>query len=161
MLWVLKDWVVPDKSFDTKITTMSGLIITGVLAGYWLPAYFLISSNKQVSPQLAALAISIHTIGCVLMIASDSQKYFTLKVSKGLISNGWFARSRNINYFGEVLIYGSYCLLSQHPLPWMYCIFIWLFMFMSFMSKKEESLKKKSGWESYAKESNFFFPKLF
>ena len=44
-------------------------------------------------------------VGVVVMLLSDSQKYYTLKYKKGLISDGMMKYTRNPNYLGEVMIY--------------------------------------------------------
>ncbi len=40
-----------------------------------------------------------------------------LKVRRGLITDGFFARTRNPNYLGEMMIYGSFAALSMHWIP--------------------------------------------
>ena len=35
----------------------------------------------------------MHTLGCVTMMASDTQKYFQLKEKIKLIKDGWFKKS--------------------------------------------------------------------
>jgi len=39
-------------------------------------------------------------MGIILMVGSDYQKTTTLKKRKGLISTGFFSRTRNPNYLG-------------------------------------------------------------
>mmetsp|Transcript_18024 Transcript_18024/g.25355 ORF Transcript_18024/g.25355 Transcript_18024/m.25355 type:complete len:96 (+) Transcript_18024:2-289(+) len=95
------------------------------------------------------------------MMASDTQKYFTLKYKKGLISDGWFARCRNTNYLGEMALYSAYALLAQERLPWCVLSYVWGLVFLTNMAKKEISLRKKAGWEEYKKKSNLLLPKLF
>ena len=85
ILWLLKDAIFPDKQFSYKVTAISGaLSIILVLGPYWLFAYFLCSNHVMVSPAVGAIAIAVHTLGCVLMMASDAQKFYTLKYKKGL-----------------------------------------------------------------------------
>jgi len=160
MLWVLKDRILPDPKWNAKVTIPSSLIGITTLAFYWMAGWLLISNRTKVTPAQAAIAIAVHTIGCVLMIASDTQKYFTLKLKKGLITDGWFSRSRNTNYLGEVMVYGSYCFLAKHPAPWMFCGFMWSVLFMTNMVLKDASLQRKEGWKGYSEKSNLFFPKL-
>ena len=45
---------------------------------------------------------------------SDAQKFFVLQVRKGVIEDGPFARTRNPNYLGELLIYSGFVLASWH-----------------------------------------------
>ena len=87
--------------------------------------YLLIKNNPIVPHWVIPTSIGVHTLGCVLMMASDTQKYWTLKYRRGLITDGWFARCRNTNYLGEMMIYGSYalnkpdicCLIYTSPSP--------------------------------------------
>jgi hypothetical protein len=39
------------------------------------------------------LCISLCILGCVIMIAADGQKYFTLRLQRGLITDGLYATS--------------------------------------------------------------------
>eukprot|EP01124_Arcella_intermedia_P005427 TRINITY_DN13202_c0_g1_i1.p1 TRINITY_DN13202_c0_g1~~TRINITY_DN13202_c0_g1_i1.p1 ORF type:complete len:233 (+),score=47.67 TRINITY_DN13202_c0_g1_i1:18-716(+) len=161
LVWLLKEKILPDFKWEEKITLPSCVMVVLTLALYWRPGLVLIRDGTFVSPRRAALAIFIHTMGVLLMIASDTQKFFTLKYKKGLISEGWFARSRNTNYLGEITLYSSYCLLAQDKLSWVYYIFLWTTLFFRNMMDKEKSLMKKEGWQDYQRKSNFFFPKLF
>src|ERR1700730_18363677 len=46
-------------------------------------------------------------MGCTIMIAADAQKYFTLRVRGGLITDGMYRFVRHPNYLGEVVVYIS------------------------------------------------------
>ena len=50
-------------------------------------------------------------LGCVIMIAADGQKYFTLRLQRGLITDGLYRYIRHPNYLGEMMIYGSFALM--------------------------------------------------
>jgi hypothetical protein len=76
-----------------------------------------IASIPVAKPQIIAVAIAINITGVLLHYGSDAQKYFTLKYKKGLLTEGFFSRSRNPNYLGEILIYLSFAMLAQHWLP--------------------------------------------
>ena len=52
-----------------------------------------------------------------LHFASDAQKYFSLKLKKDLIKEGFFKNIRNTNYLGEILIYLSFAILSMSFIP--------------------------------------------
>jgi steroid 5-alpha reductase family enzyme len=53
----------------------------------------------------------MYNFGLVLMMGADGQKYFTLRIKKGLLNDGFMKWSRNPNYVGEMMIYGSFALL--------------------------------------------------
>ena len=93
-------------------------------------------------------------------MASDTQKYFVLKLKRGLISDGWFARCRNTNYLGEMMLYSSYAILSQDIVSFCILIYVWTLLFGRNIMKKEQSFAKKEGWSEYQMNSNLIFPCL-
>ena len=102
ILWLLKEKIFPDPYFKEKInfiTSITGFIFLG---SYWIAPFILISSQKSVSSPIIAASISINIVGVFLHFASDAQKYFTLRIQKELISDGFFKNIRNTNYLGEI-----------------------------------------------------------
>ena len=104
------------------------------------------------------LCIALHTIGCVTMMASDTQKHFVLKEKKKLIIDGWFSKSRNINYLGEMMIYFSYALLGNSKIPYFILFYIWSILFYPNMKMKDVRALKKIGGKEYIKNSNLLIP---
>ena len=105
-----------------------------------------------------------YIMGVVITIAADTQKNTFLKHVKTrpiLINDGMFARSRNMNYFGEMLLYSSFATVSNHWIS--YSIVLWAFLSVMpvRMIQKESSLKKKPGFKMYVREANFLIPKIF
>ena len=45
-------------------------------------------------------------------------RHFTLRMQPGLIEDGLFARTRNPNYFGELLIYSGFALSAANSPLW-------------------------------------------
>lgn len=154
-LWLLKDRIFPDKSLERKITIFSTIIcILFVLAPYWISPFLIIKNNVTISNFKLALCISLHTFGCVTMMASDTQKFFVLKERKGLITNGWFRRIRNPKYLGEMMIYFTYALVGTSYIPYLILSFIWSVLFYPNMVMKDERiLKKKEGYKYIEKTS--------
>ncbi len=106
-------------------------------------------------------AVFSFAVGVLLMIGSDAQKFFTLKIKKGLIDDGFFKRTRNPNYLGEILIYLSFGILAKSTFVYSTLIFIWVFAFGMRILVKEFSLQKKVGYAEYAKQSYILLPKFF
>ncbi len=117
--WLIKDFSFRDFYFDRRVT-FGGVAATylGLVAWYWLLPFLFISGNVQPSNGMLWFCISLHTLGCVLMVAADLQKNIVLRLRKGLITDGVFTYSRNPNYLGEIMIYGSYALLVGHWAGW-------------------------------------------
>ena len=110
---------------------------------------------------MVAVAISLNILGVFLHFSSDAQKYYTLKYHSGLITEGFFARCRNTNYLGEILIYVAFAMLAQHWLPF---VILGLFIAMVFvpnMVKKDKSLARYPEFEDYKANSGLILPKLF
>jgi hypothetical protein len=66
------------------------------------------------------------------------------------MDDGFMKYSRNPNYVGEMLIYGSFATLVQRWEPWYVCFAMWFGLFAPRMVQKDYSLSKKKGWNEYA-----------
>ena len=92
---------------------------------------------------------------------SDGQTYYTLKYKSGLITEGCFARCRNTNYLGEILIYLAFAMLAMHWLPFIILGGFAAGLFIPNMLKKDKSLSRCSEFKTYKAKSGLFIPKLF
>jgi protein-S-isoprenylcysteine O-methyltransferase Ste14 len=91
---------------------------------------------------------------------ADAQKFYTLRLQKGLIGDGLFGRTRNPNYLGEILIYVAFAILSWHWLPFV-VIAGWVFgFFLRNMRAKDRSLARHPGFASYKARTGMLFPKF-
>jgi steroid 5-alpha reductase family enzyme len=99
-------------------------------------------------------------MGSSFMMIADAQKYFCLRLKKELINYGMFKLTRNPNYLGEVMLYGSFAMLSGRVLPWLILISVWGSVFVIMIYLKELSFTRKPQWEEYRKQSWVFLPKL-
>ncbi|GMI48273.1 hypothetical protein TrCOL_g8993 [Triparma columacea] len=161
MLWCLKELIFPDPSWQRPATLLDHVVaFVGILGPYWYMSYSINSNRTTCSMPVIALCVSVHTLGCVLMMASDSQKYFVLKAKKGLIEDGWFGYCRNTNYLGEMMIYGSYAAMAQDKIAWGILIYAWTLMFGRNIMGKEERFPLKRGGDVYVESSGMLFPDL-
>jgi len=160
LLWLLKEKIFPDPYFKEKInflTSFTGFIFLG---SYWIAPYILISSQKSVPDFIIAASISINIIGVFLHFASDTQKYFSLKLKKDLIKEGFFKNVRNTNYLGEILIYLSFAILSMSFIPFAILAIFFFVVFLPRMIKKDNSLKKYAEFKDYKKKTGLILPKF-
>ena len=93
LVWIVKDLAFPDPNWQHRITIGGGInAFLGVLGWYWVFGWLLISGGAADLPaaglRLVRLCISLCMLGWVIMIAADAQKYFTLRVRRGLITDG-------------------------------------------------------------------------
>ena len=82
-----------------------------------------------------------------------------------LIDTGLFARTRNPNYFGEVLIYSAFALAAcgsaeWWPLPWAVNLLVWSVLFVPNWIVKDASLARHAGWAAYRERSGMVVPWL-
>ena len=160
LLWLLKEKIFPDPYFKEKInliTSFTGFIFLG---SYWIAPFILISSQRIVPTPIIAASISINIIGVFLHFASDAQKYFTLKIKKDLIKDGFFKNIRNTNYLGEILIYLSFAILSMSLIPFVILTLFFFIVFLPRMIKKDKSLTKYDSFKKYKQISGLLLPKF-
>jgi steroid 5-alpha reductase family enzyme len=162
ILWLLKSRVFPDKQWEEDKGLFYGLYIWAGLSLYWIAPFIIASQNVQAPAWLLGLSVSLYTFGIFLHYTADMQKYVQLKYNPGqLINDGLMARTRNTNYFGELLIYLGFSILALHWIPLaviaLYLVVIWF----PNMYKKDKSLSRYPGFEEYRRKSKLFIPFLF
>lgn len=163
LLWVLKSRIFPDKNWEQPASLLWGVGVawTG-LSLYWLPGFLIMSTGSQAPAWLLGLTVFINVLGVFFHFASDMQKHTSLQLRPGkLITEGMFARIRNINYLGELLIYLSFALLAQHWLALLPVTFYTLGFWVPNMLKKDKSLSRYPEFADYKRKSNLFIPFLF
>ena len=161
ILWLIKDRLYPDKQWEEEMPVVNGVATFIFIGLYWIAPFILISSRVEPSAPLIATAIATYIFGIFLHYGSDAQKYFTLKYQKGLITEGFFSRSRNPNYLGEILIYIGFAMLTQHWLPFAIIGVILATVFVPNMIKKDKSLARYPEFAAYKERSGLLLPKLF
>ena len=167
-MWVMKSKIFPDKSWNKNVSFVYGLYTWFGLSLYWISpliivtGYFNNGIPIEAEPWLLAVSIFMFSIGVFLHFTSDMQKYTILNIkSNTLITYGLFEKCRNINYFGELLIYSSFALLSMHWLPFailgLFLIIIWI----PNMYKKDKSLSRHESFNEYKINSKLFIPFIY
>ena len=158
--WMLKDSLYGDKNWDIARPLGRALMTFVFVTGYWSAPVFLVRSNKDPSLFTVGMAISLNILGNMLHYGSDCQKHFTLKVQKGLITEGFFGLVRHPNYLGEILTYIGFCSLSMHWLPFAYLLFMFCMVLLPGMMAKEKSLSRHEEFKAYKERVAFIIPKI-
>ena len=163
LVWLLKDMVFPDPSWQGRCTIPSAIYLAVGLALYWAIGWVLISGVSSPDYPLPdnawfALCVSLCILGSVLMFGADVQKYVQLRAKRGLITNGLFTYIRHPNYLGEMMIYGSFALMAWHWLPVLVLGYVWLGMFAVNMVMKEASMSRYPEWAAYKKKTWWLVP---
>ena len=159
LLWLLKDRVFPDPSWEKKVTLGGALTMWLLVLGpYWIAPAIVVIDRVEQPAWLLATATIVYVLGVAIMLGADAQKHFTLRVRRGLITDGFFARVRHPNYLGEMMLYGSFALLAGHWLPWAILAWVWGFVFVPNMLRKEASMSRYPEWAAYKARSGFLLP---
>ena len=78
-----------------------------------------------------------------------------------LIDSGIMKSCRNINYFGELVIYLSFAILAMHWMPMLVLVLMMIVVWFPNMSRKDTSLARYPGFNKYKKNSKLFIPYIF
>lgn len=160
LMWLMKSHTYPDPNWEQRVPVWKGILMWVVLLAYWVPGWLVISRHVVPPAWLVAAAVVAMCFGTLLHFGSDAQKYFVLRARRGLITDGFFARTRNPNYLGEMMIYASFAALAMHWLPWAILAVFWLGVFLPNMRKKDRSMSRYAEWAWYTARTGMLIPKL-
>lgn len=164
ILWIIKSYIAPDKRFKVNISIISAGIVASVLIAYWSIAWLTFSDSylpaEEGDLERCIWAALSTVIGLVLMCGADIQKHIHLSKKKELITTGFFQRTRNPNYLGEMLIYFGFAILSRNWWSYILIFATWSTLFTMGMLYKEYSFMRKQGWEDYKNQSFLLLPKV-
>lgn len=162
LLWNLKSRFFPDKQWEQPADWRFGLIAWGGLSVYWVAPWLLMWRGVQAPAWYLGGCIALYAVGVFLHFASDMQKHMWLKLRPGeLLTEGLWARVRNPNYFGELLIYLGFGLLAMHWLPVLLLALFVAVYWLPNMRRKDRSLARYPGFAAYRARSKLFIPWVF
>jgi protein-S-isoprenylcysteine O-methyltransferase Ste14 len=161
LAWLLKDRLFPDPNWERRVTFGGAFMMWALVLGlYWIAPVIVVTRRVEQPTWLLGGATIVYVVGVLLMMGSDAQKYFTLRVKRGLITEGFFARVRHPNYLGEMLLYGSFAVVAGHWVPWAVLAWVWLGVFVPNMLRKEASMSRYPEWAAYKARTGFLLPRL-
>ena len=159
IMWVLKSAIFPDKTWEAKCSIWYGLYIWGGLTMYWISPWIIMSTPVENSPIILGIIVAMFALGVFFHYAADMQKHAYLTLNPGnLITDGLMAKCRNTNYFGELLIYLSFALLSRHWIPIAVLTAFMAIIWLPNMRRKDKSLSRYPEYEEYKKRSSLLIP---
>jgi protein-S-isoprenylcysteine O-methyltransferase Ste14 len=174
VLWLVKDVAFPDPAWRGR-ASISSAVATFVLplGLYYLAPLVMFTglgraipggwgTTATLPPPVAGAAVACYAVGVFLHFGADAQKHFVLAHARPrrLVTDGFFAATRNPNYLGEILIYASFALLAQHWLPWAACGLVWLGVFLPNMLRKERSMSRYPEHAAWVARTGFLLPRL-
>ncbi len=162
LLWLMKSNIFPDKNWERPAPLWFNLLLSGGLLLYWIAPLIITSQAVEAPAWMLGLTVSMFTFGVFFHYVSDMQKTIQIRYNPGhLITDGMMGLSRNINYFGEFLIYLSLTLLSMTW--WLVLAYLIgaLVIFGLYISRKEKSMQRYPEFAEYKKKVRLFIPFLF
>ena len=160
VLWVLKSLTFGDKSWERPSPLWYGLVIWGAMTLYWVAPWIICRYDVQAPSWVLGVCVAVYGLGVFLHFASDMQKHMALKLGSGLLTTGLWSRSRNPNYLGELLIYGSFAALTLHWIPPGILAFFVLAVWVPNMLRKDRSLSRYPEFAEYKKRAGLIVPFL-
>ena len=161
ILWVLKSRVFGDRQWEKPTGWGYGLVIWAGLTLYWIAPWLITSRSVEAPPWLLGLCVFGYGLGVFLHFAADMQKHTALALRPGqLITDGLFARTRNPNYLGELLIYSSFAALALHWAPLLVVALFLAVVWIPNMRRKDRSLARYPEFADYKKRSFVLIPRL-
>ena len=168
LLWISKSFLFPDTTWEKETSIWYGLYIWFGLTLYWSSGWIINSGffNNGVSqmapPWLIGLCVSLFGYGVFLHFSSDMFKHTMLAQRPGkLIDSGIMKSCRNINYFGELVIYLSFAILAMHWIPLLVLVLMMAIVWFPNMIRKDISLSRYSEFHKYKKKSTLFIPYIY
>lgn len=159
MIWLIKSQTYPDKRWEQPVNAVNGIGLFGALALYWIAPYLLMSNSTQAPGWYLCVCIVLYTVGIFLHYTSDMQKHMSMTLRPGtLLKEGLWAKVRNPNYFGELLIYTGYGLLAMHWLPIVIIAAIVIMVWVPNMLQKDKSLSRYPEYAEYKRHSKWLIP---
>lgn len=158
LLWISKSILFGDKRWEEKTPLWFGLVAWGGLSLYWIAPVIIALQNVTPPPWYLAIAVTLYSFGVFWHFTSDMQKHVALSLRKGLVMDGMWARCRNPNYFGELLIYFGFSMLAMHWIPLAALASFVAIYWVPSMLKKDKSLSRYPEFAAYKKRSWIFIP---
>jgi len=156
--WLIKAFGFRDLQFENKISWFGVFNLYALLvAWYWLIPWLFLSRHIEPSGFDLFVAIGIHTLGVVIMLAADGQRHWVTRYQKGLMTFGMCRYTRNPNYLGEMMLYFAYAYLADHWAAWAVFGYMCVY-FLARMMRKDHSISRHPGWAAYKKQSGLVIP---
>lgn len=161
LMWALKSRFFGDPQWEKPTTLAYGVQIWAALTLYWSAPWLITAYDVRAPGWLLGAAIVTWALGVFLHFTSDMQKHVHLRLARGsLLRDGLWARCRNPNYLGELLIYAGFGALAMHWLPLMWLAVMVVGLWLPNMRRKDASLARYPEFAAWRARSCLFIPYL-
>ena len=159
-MWLFKDRVFPDRQWEEMVSIPYAVVAFLALGLYWIAPVYIIYKHIEPPAWVIGAAVTLTVFGTLLHFGSDAQKHYTLINKRGLITDGFFARCRNTNYLGELMIYCGFAALTYSWIGFIGITLFFVAVFIPNMIKKDKSLSRYPAFAEYKSKSGLIIPKF-
>ncbi len=159
--WLVEQWFYPQRRqiFGEPVGVggfIASLLFIGVL--YSLPGYLAFTNHTPLSFLTLAIALPMFIFGTLINAIADVQKMTAKQYGAGLVSDGVWRFSRNINYFGDLLRYLSFSVVAGSI--WAYIVpTLIATIYLQRIFQKEKSMPEKyQDYAEYQRSSSCLIP---
>lgn len=159
--WLLEQWIYPQRrQIFNQPAGAGGFIFTLLFVGvfYTLPGYLAFTNPVPISITAAAVALPLYIFGSLINASADIQKLTAKQFGAGLVRDGIWRFSRNINYFGDLLRYLSFSVVAGSV--WAYLVpGAVALLYLQRISQKESAMSQKyPDYDKYQQSSTRLIP---
>ncbi|HBE20680.1 MAG TPA: steroid 5-alpha reductase [Cyanobacteria bacterium UBA11149] len=160
--WLLEQWFYPlrRQQLFREPVGIGGFIASLLLVGlfYSLPGYLAFVNPDPISLGVVALALPLFIFGSLINGTADIQKMTAKQYGVGLVKDGIWRFSRNINYFGDLLRYLSFSIVAGSIWAYLVPVLMALLYIQRIFQKEQSMSQKYQDYEEYAKSSSRLIP---
>lgn len=159
--WLVEQWFYPKRRqiFGEPVGIsgfIASLLFIGVL--YSLPGYLAFTNPTPLSFTTAAIALPMFIFGTLINAIADIQKMTAKQYGAGLVSDGVWRFSRNINYFGDLLRYLSFSIVAGSIWAYIVPTLIALIYLQRIFQKEKSMPEKYQDYAEYQRYSSRLIP---
>jgi protein-S-isoprenylcysteine O-methyltransferase Ste14 len=162
--WLLEQWFYPlrQQQIFKEAIGWGGFVFSLLFIGvfYSLPGYLAFRNPAPLSLVTAAIALLLYIFGSLINATADIQKLTAKQYGAGLVEDGIWRFSRNINYFGDLLRYLSFSVLAGSPWAFLVPGMVLLIYVQRIAQKEQGMVEKYPTYASYQQSSKRLVPFL-
>ncbi|OLP18867.1 steroid 5-alpha reductase [Leptolyngbya sp. 'hensonii'] len=160
--WLLEQWLYPlrRQQIFTEPAGSGEFMVLLLMVGlfYALPGFLAFTNPEPLSLITVAIALPLYIFGNLFNACADTQKLTAKQYGAGLVQDGIWRFSRNVNYFGDLLRYVSFSIVAGSPWAYLVPVTI-LLLYLQRIAQKEKAMAEKyEDYAAYQKSSTRLIP---
>ena len=160
--WLIEQWFYPQRAkvLFSEPVRIGGFIAALILVGflYALPGYLAFINPNPISFLTIVIALPCYIFGTLINATADVQKLTAKQYGAGLVQDNIWRFSRNINYFGDLLRYLSFAIVSGSLWGYLVPGLVFVIYLQRILEKEKAMSEKYSDYQDYQKKSSRLIP---